>query len=328
MPTPVDKKRVTALFFRRVGDSLMATPALRAVKRRTPGVTLTVVAGKHVARVFEFNPWIDHMVTVKSAPSVLRLAAAARQHGRPDVVLDFLSDPRSALATMLSGASERIGFAYPWRWHAYTTRVALQDTAHPVYSAIHKLKMAAALGAEETDYATDFYLSADDHEFAAAAWQERGWSADSAVCAFFVHSRRSQKRWPLGAFCELICRLEKEGAGIPLVLVTPGDESAVSELRARACLHAQNVLTITDLGRLGAVLSRCRVLIGNDGGPKHIAVALNVPTVTVFPTGSAAFWTPPAAELHLALAPSVAGGGVEPSLVYEAALTSLRSPRR
>ncbi len=230
-----------------------------------------------------------------------------------------------------SGARRRAGIGRRW---AFTNSISRQDPAHPVYSAQHKLQLVTTLGIPASDLKTEFYLNSDDHEFAAAAWDKRGWKETTSVTAFFVHSRREYKRWPADAFCDVIRRLLEERLSTPLILATPGDESAVAEVRARSALPAENVLPIQDLGQLGAVLARCRLLIGNDGGPKHVAVALDIPTVTIFGPDPSEYWTPPDRTRHIAITSSGNGASgqgpvndVSAEAVFAAARSLLESAR-
>jgi ADP-heptose:LPS heptosyltransferase len=322
--------RIKTLLFRRVGDSLLATPALRALKKQYPEALLTVISEPQVARVFAGNPWVDEIVTVPRGPSVLRLAAALRRHGAPDMSMDFLSDPRSALACRISGAEQRLGVGVHGRRWAYTQTIGQQTLSSPRYSAAHKLELAALAGAALTDLSTEFYLTSDDRNFAEAAWQERGWSEMTVVTAFFVHARRDYKRWPLDDFCTVIRRMHEGGDALPLVLVTPGDESTAAELRARTRLDAPHIISVDTLGELGAVLQRCRLFIGNDGGPKHLAVALGTPTVTIFISDSPVYWTPPDTQRHVALSSFTSLPSITPlpavtaDDVYGAALSLLK----
>jgi ADP-heptose:LPS heptosyltransferase len=307
------------VLFRRVGDSLLATPALRAIKQHRPDAHVLVISEPQVARVFAQNPSVDEIITVGRGGSLIALTAALRV-SRPTIVLDFLSDPRSASACLLSGAQERVGIAGRGRSWMYTKTVPRQEPAQPVYSALHKLALAAAIGASSQDTTLEFHVGDDDRMFAETVWSERGWDRTTRVAAFFVHSRRDYKRWPLEHFGEIIRRMRGESSFVPLVLVTPGDESAVSELRARSELPVRHVLPVLDLGHLAAVLERCAILIGNDGGPKHLAVALGTPTLTIFMQDSPLWWTPPDHPLHHAL-----GAHATPAEVYDVLLHFLES---
>jgi ADP-heptose:LPS heptosyltransferase len=311
----VTDRRVCALLFRRVGDSLLATPALRALKKGVADCRLQVYAEPQVMRVFQHNPWVDDLIEVDE-PNAFRLASLVRQGRKPGVTVDFLSDPRSAWASFLSRAPVRVGFAHSVRRHLYTHLAPLQDPTQPIYSARHKLRLANALGCDEQDTRTEFHLSQQDRDFADTIWRERQWSG-VPVAAFFIHSRRDYKRWPLKFFAEVIEHLTRQNHLLPLVLSTPEDESAAGTLSTLAHLEDSQILELRDLGHLGAVLAKCALLIGNDGGPKHLAVAVGTPTVTIFRDESPDYWTPPNTNFHMAVSAPPLGSvyDVPPSAV-------------
>jgi ADP-heptose:LPS heptosyltransferase len=299
-------RRIVTLLFRRVGDTLLATPALRAIKKAYPDAMLEVLAEPQVERVFLYNPWVDKL-TIAREVTAIQLARQLRSTGRPNAVVDFLSDPRSAIACFLSRSPARVGFAQTFRRRFYTRCVAQQNPRNPVYSAQHKLGLAYAIGARGDDDRTDFFLAEADREWGKQEWESRGWTDDTPSVAFFVHSRRIHKRWPLERFVKVIQHVDRELGWRPIILNTPGDDESAAALRNGGFVGPDSLLTIHDLGQLGDALSKCALLVGNDGGPKHLAVALNVPTLTIFGSDRPEYWTPPHSDLHHVVAPS--GGG-------------------
>ena len=298
--------RITALLFRRVGDSLLATPALRAIKKAYPNAELEVLVEPQVERVFRGNPWIDSIRVVQTVSSIA-LCRHLRRGGRPDVVVDFLSDPRSAMACFLSRSPVRVGFAHSLRRHSYTRPVTVQDEQRPLYSAQHKLGLAYAVGAKGDDEHTEFYLTDADRGWADEQWRQRGWTDDLPAVAFFVHSRRDYKRWPLAHFVEVIRHVNKQRHARPILLHTPGDDEPIRMLIDSGTVTQESIVSPRDLGCLGAALAKCSMLVGNDGGPKHIAIALNVPTLTIFGAERPEFWTPPHSDLHQYITPPDGG---------------------
>lgn len=291
--------RIVALLFKRVGDSLLATPALRTLKQCLPNAHLSVIVESGIRRVFEHNPWIDEIRSVDPSPSTWQLINSLSKPMRPDVVLDFLSNPRSALACLISRSPLRVGFACRGRQWVYTNKVPLQNPSNPVYSAIHKLGLVKSLGLSSQDYATDFFLTEQDRSFADQTWQTHQWKETDKVIAFFVHSRRTYKRWPLDNFANVIAKIKQQNWGIPVILMSPDDDSAPQVLQLTG-LSEQYLLRTNELGQLAAILSKCSLLVGNDGGPKHLAVAVKTPTVTIFGAEPSIYWTPPEPK-HIAL---------------------------
>jgi len=285
------ERRFAALLFRRVGDSLLATPALRALKAHYPNSHVIVVAEPHVARVFEGLPFIDEVRVVQRSASVVKLSKVLRDV-RPSDVLDFLSDPRSAMACLLSGAKRRVGFARFPRDIAYTHKVPRQIKETPFYSAIHKLGLATALGGNSGDVTTTFVTTSGDQDAAIALLRNRGLHGKQFV-AFFVTSRRQYKRWPLENFSQLAAVVTRDFGMDVAVVSGEGEREMSLEFAALAGLTERNVLCFTDLGHFAAALASASLYIGNDGGPKHLAVAVGTPTLTVFQNDPWEYWTPP-----------------------------------
>lgn len=283
-----------------MGDSLLATPALRALKAARPDWLVRIVSEPQTARVFEGLPYVDELRVTPPSPSIMRLAYLARVSSPSQVVLDFLSDPRSAVASRLSGANTRVGFAKGLRRHLYTVQVPRQNTDAPVYSAIHKLKLVEPFGAVAADVLPDFVLTQEEITRASVKWQLANVSARGVV-ALFISSRRPYKRWPLESFAELVEHLR--GLHIPeIVLVGSGaEEQEMRTFAQSADIPPERVLACESLGVLAAVIKRATLLIGNDGGPKHLATALGTATVTLFRHDPPEYWTPPNHSLHLAV---------------------------
>ncbi len=300
---------IAGLLFRRVGDSLLATPAIRALKERYPKSHIHLLCEPHVARVFAGLPYVDEIINVGNSPTSLTLANTLRAIPNLAATIDFLSDPRSALACAMGGAAIRVGFAKSLRRIMYTHRVAVQETAQPVYSAIHKLRLAQSLGADSTHCMPDFVVEHDNEIEAENLFRSQQLSLTSTA-AMFVTSRREYKRWPLERFAEITVRLRELGLESIAVIGGENEQNSVKEFCDIAHLNPNSVSIFSNIGDMAGFLGRCKLFIGNDGGPKHLAVAVGTPTVTIFQNDPWEYWTPPGSDYHLA----VGGAGQSPSV--------------
>ncbi|MCB9357028.1 MAG: glycosyltransferase family 9 protein [Calditrichaeota bacterium] len=292
-------RTIAALLFRRVGDSLLATPALRELKARYPMCDVCVISEPQVVRVFEQLPYVDSIVTCAPSPSPIALACVLRKLPRKLVTVDFLSDPRTALACLLSGAKVRAGFGISMRKHLYSHTVSPQDTLKPLYSAIHKARLAEVLGAGTTEFHSEFKLTDDDRAHAESFWKTLAQAEN--VVAFFVSSRRSYKKWPLEKFQDLIAMCQNELGITPVLIGSQEEEGELLEFAQTFPTKPPAVMACPTLGALAAVLARCRLFLGNDGGPKHLACAVGTPTLTIFCADHPEYWTPPADPKHIGL---------------------------
>lgn len=308
MKSNIEHKKIVALLFRRVGDSLLATPALRAVRKRFPDCLLSVIVEPQTARVFEMNPAIDEIIMTAKSPSPLQLSKLMKHGSRPEIALDFLSDPRTVLACLLSGARIRVGFKTSFRSLLYHHRVPLQDQRHPVYSARHKLELAIAIGSKEDSLETEFYLAESDIQFA-SDWQRRTSIHDATrVIAIFPFSRREYKRWQPDRYISLCRKLQAIPDFFPVLISGPGEADYCSTIAAAADLDERHAFVFSDLGEMAAFLKLSSLYVGNDGGPKHLAAAMQTPTVTIFLNDPPEYWTPADSLLHVALTSDDAAG--------------------
>lgn len=294
---------IITLLFRRIGDSLMATPALRFLHQLRPDARIIVLCERQVHRIFEENPAVSEIVELRPLKNLSEFAHALKlvRSFHPQAVLDYLSDPRSALLSRGSGAPVRIGIGYRGRRWAFSHRVPCQDSSHPTYSALHKLKLAEPFGdVAQADCIPEIFLKAKDEETALELWKNNGWKEDTKVIAFGVYSRREHKRWPPERFAEVARTLLRKYSMTIAFFAGAGENTAQQVCELVADKRAR-VVQPTDLGVLAACIKKCRLFIGNDGGPKHLAVAVGTPTIALFGAEPTEFWTPPESNQHIAL---------------------------
>jgi heptosyltransferase-2 len=125
-----------------------------------------------------------------------------------------------------------------------------------------------------------------------APWLERAASeaAGRPLVACLPVGSWPSKTWLPERFAGAMDLLAEET--MPVWIWGPGEEASVAAIRAR--MAAPSLLApATDWQGLGALLERCALLVGNDSGPKHVAVALGIPTVTIFGPTHPATWHPP-----------------------------------
>jgi len=286
-----------ALFIqlRRIGDILMCTPAVRAFKKKRPNCTLDFLT--EYPDVLQGNPHIDSIIQVDSARQLnpgyqFKLIREIRKK-KYDLVVDFFANPRSAYYSFLSGASKRLSYGYGHRRWAYN--LTPPAPAKSSYAAFDRLNLLRAIDVFSEDPALEFYPSDKDRKDAEEILKPI--SGDKIVTVSPV-SRREYRRWPLERFAEICRRLSSDFGFNIAILVGPGEEEFGKKLLAM--LIAQNPLLsgIDRLGLLGAIFEHSLLHIGNDNGPKHIAVACGTPTFTIFGSDNPVSWTYPDTNSH------------------------------
>jgi ADP-heptose:LPS heptosyltransferase len=288
--------KVLILQVRRLGDVLMTTPMLRALKAAIPGVTTHICVERSSLPAVRTNPNLDQAILSPGGASIRLVPVLRRQ--RYDVVIDTLGSPASARLAFLSGAPVRIGPDRPWRRPFYTHPCPIREGT---YSALAKLTRLAPLGVRSSDARIEVFPTHEDEREAASLWDGFGLDARARVVAFSPVSRRAAKVWPPDRFAA-VCDAWAERAGLLfLPLFGPGEGLMVDAvLRSSRCREAYLYpCAPVSFGALAPLITRCAFYFGNDNGIRHVAIAAGIPTAAVFAHPDPATWTPPDSPEHV-----------------------------
>jgi heptosyltransferase-2 len=283
-----------------VGDAVMATPALRALREHYAGARLIGVMKPYVAGVLEGAPWLDeHILFDSRGPRSQRWPAAALRlrRQRPELAVLLANTFRAALAAWVGRCRRRIGY------RRYGRGPLLTDTLDPprgpdgrrapspVIDAYNRL--AEAAGCASPGYRVELFTTPRDEAAADAVWQETGLAGrPEVVCLNPGGAFGSAKHWNTEYFALLARELvDRRGSGV-LVLCGPAERDVARRIAALAC--RPGVWSLADrppsLGLTKACVRRADLLVTTDSGPRHFAAAFGRPVVTLFgPTHIA--WT-------------------------------------
>ncbi len=295
-------RRVLVIRHRAGGDLLLTTPALHALRWGLPGASIEVVTARGLTSLLEGNSDVDRVLTFDRRSLRSQAALYTRlARGGYDIVLDLVSNPRSAFMTALTRARIRVGFDLPGRGWAYTRRIPREphgpEAARLRYAPESALDQVRSLGLSAEDVTLRLRVRPGACAAMDAWLAEEGFASGRPVVACLPAGSWPAKTWPPERFVAALDAIGEEAD--VLWLWGPGEEALAGWCRSR--MHRPSrIAPRTDWQELGALLRRCALLVGNDSGPKHVAVALGVPTVTVFGPTHPRTWQPPGGP-HTAL---------------------------
>ncbi|MCX5754287.1 MAG: glycosyltransferase family 9 protein [Candidatus Krumholzibacteria bacterium] len=299
----------------RLGDVLLTTPVSTALRRMFPRVRISWLVRPYTAPLLEHNPDIDRIL-VDRDESPGRLAERIRNE-RFDAAIVAYPRWRIVWALWLARVPLRIGPANTVYCILLNRRVRQRRSNGKKHEADYNLELLEPLGASFKRYPTRYVVTDEERRSARSLLKAKGISGDGPVVILHPGSGGSSARWPLERFMALGDELQAAGCDL-VVTGGPGEDhegGMIGTMRRKPAIIAAGSVSIRELA---AVLSWADLVVTNSTGPLHLAVALGVPTVSIYspiPTRHPARWGPYPAygegdELHhVFLAPLKGGGG-------------------
>jgi ADP-heptose:LPS heptosyltransferase len=292
LPSAHEIERVLLIQSRWMGDVLLCTPSVRALRRAFPGAHLAFASEASGVDALRGNPHLDELLVLEHGwNAALRVHREVRSR-RFDAIVDFRSTASTARVTALSGAKLRIG----WRGRgprnlAYTH--LLQRRNGEEYVARQKLRLLAPLGIDwwGTDASLEISLGEAERTYASRLWESQRLTGQRVV-ALSPLSRTRHKQWGAARWAAVGDALADQGARVLLASgpSEAGQAHAVADRMRNAVVACTDAANVRDLA---ALYSRCSLWVGNDGGLRHVAAAAGVPTVTVFRWQQTPYWSDP-----------------------------------
>lgn len=285
--------RILLIRIRRIGDVVMTTPAVSALKQAFPQSHISYIIGEPYLELVEGNQNLDELIVLPEklgAIDFLRFIRRVRKN-KYDVVIDFHGGPRAFLITLFSRARLKIGYTVKYKHFVYDIKVPRKPDKGYLHSVENHLNLVRALGINpdpipplnlpETTEAEKSRVS----EFL----QENNLSC-SQIIVLHIGAGNRFRDWGVNNKSKLI-RLLTQMPNIVIVLV--GGEEDHREETALLASHPSAVFSAVgclNMRETRELISHAALFIGPDSGPMHIAASTSTPIVAYFgPTLPATF---------------------------------------
>ena len=277
-----------------LGDAAMCTPALRALHQRFRQAEITIGARPAICQLLEGMPGVVRTIPLRGK-GPLELARAAwqlRPHAR-DLAVVFPHSFRAALLAFLTGARTRLGYDRNHRGFLLTDRVEPyreDGVIQPIYMSKEYMELVTALGCEDDGRGLELRLAP------ASIKRAQTWFGDKRPRIGFAPGAAfgPSKCWPADRYARVADALAERYNAYCVLMTGPGEESIRDAVQS-AARHPLKIPgeSLQGVEGLKAVMSQLDLLICNDSGARHVAVAFGVPTVCIMGPTSARYSTGP-----------------------------------
>ena len=268
--------RILLVRFSSIGDILLTTPLVRALRRRHPDAQLIYVTKRAMAPLVADNPHLSQVVALDPDEPLSHLASHLRRL-QPTHGLDLHGNLRSTALRLLVRCRWS-GYAKRKLARAFLVATKLDLYRGDVPVAERYFEAARRLDVLPDGGPPEFFLGAAARERVAHWLAERGLDA-APIAALAPGAAHATKRWPIPHWQALAARLREAGYRI-VVLGGPEDRGAAQQLAGEAL--AESAAGEFTLQETGACLAQAKVLISGDTGVMHMATGVGTPVVALF----------------------------------------------
>lgn len=301
MQTEAERKRyrrIAVIKLRQLGDVLLATPVLAALKEHFPWAEIDAIVNPGTGQMLEGHPQVNRVLEIDSGKEARGWVWGWKKQGdfvrrvrgrHYDLVVDLTTSDRSAFLTRLTGAPMRLGYrsakGFLGRALCYTERV--QPVRHE-HIVLKHLRILQPLGIENPESSLVFPVS--DADRAAA---ERVLPGGRPYFQVHPISRIPKKNWPAKFMAETVQRIARRG-WLPVLTGSsdPAEKRSIQELCAALSVDFLDLSGQLTVKQLGAVSESAQCFLGVDTAPMHIAAAVGTPVIALFGPSNEKVWGP------------------------------------
>ena len=268
-----------------VGDMVLLTPTLRALKTAYPQSHLALLVRPLVADLMATHPYVDEVMVDSKGKGFNRLPSfynLVNEIRRSDFDLAVVLHPtslRNALIPFLAGIPERIGSNVSGRGILLTGNCADRTDLHEVHRYLRVLEL---IDIHEQNAKLEFWHTDADRHAARQILAAHGISPKEHLIGVNLGTTWRTKHWSLENFAEVITQVQKRLDARILLTGSTAEIPLGEAFAGIAKVETINLIGKTTLMQLGALIESCALYLTCDSGPMHIAAAVGTPTIALF----------------------------------------------
>lgn len=306
----VNSKRILIIKFSALGDLILSTPALKAIRKKYPAPNvITFVVGKDIASVLDNCPYIDELIlydykdadkgflpTGQAGLKLLRLGKELRKKNF-DLSIDLQNNRKSHILSALVFAPRRYGYKNG-KFSFFLNR-KISDDRIPCEPIEHQFRILKMLDIELKDAKIELWPSKEDVKYIDTFLSSEWLNKNQPLVGIHLGSSRKwvTKRWPV----EYVAKLSENLSLKDIRVVVTSSDADIKELKMLKELTKKSRPIVacgkTTINQLACLIKRCNVFVSPDSAPLHIALGMSTPAVALFGPTDPARHVPPLEDI-------------------------------
>lgn len=270
-------KRILLVNTTALGDTLLSTPAIRAVRKRFQDAYIASLVHIKQKEILKNNPRIDELILYPGKyKGLIRLIRTLRRKRFDMAIVLHANDPDIVPLVYLAGARYRAGWAES-KFSFLFTHTFKRPENKFIHTVEQRLGILKSIGIEPDGVEMEYFFDEEDGVYADKFLRENDISAADTLTGIHPFGSLQSKSWP--NYIEFIEEMAENNRFKMVLIGGKRHEEDVLENRPRIGNKIVSAVGKTNIGQTAALIKRCRVFITTDSGPFHLAVALKTPTI-------------------------------------------------
>tara|TARA_B100000315_G_C14572339_1_gene586233 strand:- start:1594 stop:2655 length:1062 start_codon:yes stop_codon:yes gene_type:complete len=286
-------KNILIIKLKYLGDVLLMTPCLHAIKENLPLAKVTVVVNKGTESILENHPCVDYVVAVDRRYFLAGCRAVIHlRKFRYDLVLDLTDGDRAAILSRLVSARHRVGYNAEQRWRGYCYDQIIDADQSEMHTVDYYLQAIKEIGLDTVQHSPSLFCGPDDEKYADELLFDHGIRYEEPLVMVHPGSRWEAKSWLADRFAAVSDAIQNSKSARIVFAGSETERMRVKKIQEKMLTSSVSVVGQTTVLQLAALMKRCVLFIGNDNGAMHIAVAVGCPVVALFGPTDPKIWGP------------------------------------
>ncbi len=282
------KIRILLIRTDRIGDVLLSTPAIKAVRDAYPDAYIAMMVSPYAEDIIDGNPYLDEVIIYdkngkhKSWWGSVRFAFELRRK-KFDLALALHPTNRVHLVIFMAGIPRRVGYDYKLGF-LLTDRIRHTKHLGEKHETEYVLDLIKYLGVDPKDKNPFMPIKPESEDWAEELLRREGINKSDKLLAIHPAASCISRIWPSKNFAELADRLiDKYGFKVLIIAgPEPGHIKIAKDVTAKMRHSALDLAGKTSVSQLASLFKRCQLYISTDTGPMHIASSVGTPVIAIF----------------------------------------------
>ena len=290
--------KIVLIKMERVGDLVLSTPAIRAIREKFPSSRISLIINPYTKEIIEKDPGLDEVIVYDRKSALRSLRAKIHfirdlRKRRFDLGIDLSTRDFFFLPVWLlylSKAKLTLGLDNLGRGFLFNAKVKPYSKPRPLAEEI--LHILSPLGITTSDTKPKLFISAKDNSYIQRILKKESIKESDFLICIHPGGMYETQYWRKDGYSKVTQHvISKYGAKV--IFVGSQEEIELAdEIISSINERPLNLVGQTSLGQLMALISGCHLFIGSSSGPLHIAVGLNIPTISFLGPTIPERWSP------------------------------------